>query len=144
MFGVIVFTVAHNLVPQRLYPINLSDCCFFACDTLFHLIYLAGVTQSGFLNYSTNVGSPLLSWTGFTSYQSMLLSVGGFFLYCFLPLLPFVVFGLWRFKNLQLRSWFILSLVLMLLPLASVSPFRWVLLLIYPFAFFVTDTLSWA
>ncbi len=142
MLGVIVFNVAYNLFHKdfiksiRLIATSLPAILYFI------LIYLAGVTQSGFLNYSTNVGSPLLSWTGFTSYQSMLTSVGGFFFYCFVPLLPFIVVGLWRFKNLQLRSWFILSLILMLLPLASVSPYRWVLLLTYPFAFFATDALS--
>ena len=63
-------------------------------------------------------------------------------MYCFLPLLPFIVVGVWRFKNLQLRSWLILSLVLMLIPVASASPYRWVLLLTYPLAFFVTDSIS--
>jgi hypothetical protein len=72
----------------------------------------------------------------------MLISEGGFFLYCFLPLLPLVGVGLWRFGNLQLRSWLLLSLILLLLPLSSVSPYRWVLLLTYPLAFYATDALS--
>ena len=142
MLGVIIFTVAYDILRRefsqsiRLIVTSLPTILYFV------LVYLAGVTQSGFLNYSTNVGSSLLSWTGFTSYQSMLASVGGFFLYCFVPLLPFIAVGLWRFKNFQLRSWFLLSIVLVLLPLASVSPYRWVLLLTYPFAFFATDALS--
>ena len=100
------------------------------------------MTQSAFPNYSTNVISPLATWTGFASYQSMLLNEGGFFLYCFLPLLPLIIVGLWRFSNLQLRSWLILSLILLLIPFASVSPFRWILMLTYPFAFYATEGLN--
>jgi hypothetical protein len=142
MFGVIVFTVAYNLFRKDfngsidLIVVSLPAALYFV------IVYLSGVAQSGFLNYSTNVGSPLASWTGFTSYQSMLLSEGGFFLYCFLPLLPLVLVSLWRLGNLQLRSWLLLSLILLLLPIASVSPYRWILMLTYPFAFYATDALS--
>jgi hypothetical protein len=141
MFGVIVFTVAYNLFRKDfigsidLIVVSLPAALFFV------IVYLSGVAQFGFLNYSTNVVSPLASWAGFTSYPSMLISEGGFFLYCFLPLLPLVVVSLWRFGNLQLRSWLLLSLILLLLPIA-VSPYRWVLMLTYPFAFYATDALS--
>jgi hypothetical protein len=142
MFGVIVFTVAYNLFRKDfigsidLIVVSLPAALYFV------IVYLSGVAQSGFLNYSTNVGSPLASWTGFTSYQSMLISAGGFFLYCFLPILPLVLISLWRLGNLQLRSWLLLSLILLLLPIASVSPYRWVLMLTYPLAFYATDALS--
>ena len=142
MFGAIIFTVAYNLFRKdftrsiNLIVVSLPAALYFV------IVYLSGVAQSGILGYSTNIASPLATWTGFTSYQSMLISEGGFFLYCFLPLLPLVVVGLWRFGNLQLRSWLLLSLILLLLPLSSVSPYRWVLLLTYPLAFYATDALS--
>ncbi len=142
MFGAIIGTVVYSLFRKDfkwsidLVVVSLPAALYFV------VVYLSGVAQSGVLGYSTNVVSPLASWTGFASYQSMLISEGGFFLYCFLPLLPLVVIGLWRFGNLQLRSWLLLSLILMFIPLASVSPYRWVLLLTYPLAFFATDALS--
>jgi hypothetical protein len=141
MFGAIIFTVAYNLFRKDftrsidLIVVSLPAALYFV------IVYLIGVAQSGILGYPTNA-SPLANWTGFSSYQSMLISEGGFFLYCFLPLLPLVVVGIWRFGNLQLRSWLLLSLILLLLPLSSVSPYRWVLLLTYPFAFYATDALS--
>ena len=49
---------------------------------------------------------------------------------------------MWRLRNLQLGSWLLFSLFLMLLPIASVSPYRWVLMLTYPLAFYATDSLS--
>ena len=142
MFGVIISTVAYDLFRKEfnksinLVVVSLPSAAYFI------IFYLGIVVQSGIIGYSSNV-SPLASWNGFASYQSMLISEGGFFLYCFLPLLPFLVVGLWRRGNLQLRSWLLLSLILLLLPIASVSPYRWVLLLTYPFAFFATDALSW-
>jgi hypothetical protein len=142
MFGVIIGTVAYSLFRKDFkWSVDLVVVSLPA-TVYFVIVYLSGVTQSGVLGYSTSVVSPLASWTGFTSYQSMLISEGGFFLYCFLPLLPFVVVGLWRFGNLQLRSWLLLSLILLFIPLSSVSPYRWVLLLTYPLAFYTTDALS--
>jgi hypothetical protein len=142
MFGVIIFTVAYNLIRKDfISSINLFVASLPAA-LYFFIVYLSGVVQAGLLNYSTNVGSPLASWTGFTSYQSMLTSTGGFFLYCFLLILPFALIGLWRLRNLQLGSWLLFSLILMLLPIASVSPYRWVLMLTYPLAFYATDSLS--
>ena len=142
MFGAIIGTVVYSLFRKDfkwsidLVVVSLPAALYFV------IVYLSGVAQSGVLDYSTNVVSLLATWTGFASYQSMLISEGGFFLYCFLPLLPLVVIGLWRFGNLQLRSWLLLTLILMFIPLASVSPYRWVLLLTYPLAFFATDALS--
>ena len=142
MFGVIIVTVVYNLFRKDFkWSINLVVVSLPAA-LYFVIVYLSGVAQSGVLGYSTNVVSPLATWTGFASYQSMLISEGGFFLYCFLPLLPLVVVGLWRFGNLQLRSWLLLSLILLFIPLSSVSPYRWVLLLTYPLAFYATDALS--
>ncbi len=142
MFGVIFFTcinsVFHKKISSSIYLILVS----LPSVVYFFVVYLSGVLQAGFLNFSTNVGSALLSWTGFTSYQSMLISTAGLFLYCFLLILPLVVISLWRFRNLQLESWLLFSLILMLLPIASVSPYRWVLMLIYPLAFYATDALS--
>jgi hypothetical protein len=142
MFGVIVFTLAYSLTRKDF--IGFIDLIMVSLPAVlyFFIVYLSGVLQSGFLDYSTNVGSPLASWTGFTSYQSMLTSTGGLFLYCFLLILPLALNSLWRLRNLQLRSWLLLSLVLILVPIASVSPYRWVLMLTYPLAFYATDTLS--
>ena len=143
MFGAIVFTVAYSLFRKDfISSIDLTVVSLPAA-LYFVVVYLSGVLQSGFLNYSTNVGSPLLSWTGFTSYQSMLISEVGLFLYCFLFRLPLALISLRRLRNLQLISWLILSLILLLLPIAHVSPYRWILLLTYPLAFCTTDTLSW-
>jgi hypothetical protein len=143
MFGVVVFTVVYKLLRKdfirsvNLIVISLPAVFFFV------IVYFIAVVPSGFMDYSMSVGSPLASWAGFTSYQSMLVSEAGFFLYCFLPLLPLALVSFKRFGDFQLRSWLLLSLILLLIPFAFASPFRWILMLPYPLAFYVTDTLSW-
>ena len=142
MLGVIVFTVAYNLLHKDFkHSINLTLTSLPAV-LYFFIAYISGVLQAGLLNYSTNVGSPLANWTGFISYTSMLLSTGGFFLYCYLLILPIALIGIWHLRNVQLDSWLFFSIILVFLPFASVSPFRWVLILTYPLAFYVTSALS--
>jgi hypothetical protein len=142
MFGVVAFTIICQLI-HKVFRVSANLIIVsLPVVTYFFIVYLSGVLQSGFLDYSTNVGSPLASWTGFTSYQTMLLSTGGLFLYCFIFILPLTLIGIRRFRNLQLESWLLISLILMLLPIASVSPYRWVLMLTYPLTFFATDALS--
>lgn len=143
MFGVVVFTVVYKLLRKDfIRSVNLIVVSLPAVF-FFFFVYFIVVVPSGFMDYSMSVGSPLASWTGFTSYQSMLVSETGFFLYCFLPLLPLALVSFKRFGDFQLRSWLLLSLILLLIPFAFVSPFRWILMLPYPLAFYVTDTLSW-
>jgi hypothetical protein len=142
MLGVVLSTIVFKLIHRNfkqsvnLFLVSLPSALFFL------IVYSSYFTNSGFIDYSKKIGSPLASWSGFASYQSMLLSVAGFFLYCFLFLLPLVLISLKSFGNLQLKSWLILSFVLLLLPLTSVSPFRWILMLIYPLAFYTADALS--
>ena len=142
MFGVIFLIIINNLSQKKFrFSLNLILISLPAM-IYFLVVYISGVMQAGFLNYSTNVGSPLLSWTGFNSYGSMVLSTAGLFLYCFLLILPFALIGLWRLRNLTLWTWLLFSIILILLPIASVSPYRWVLMLVYPLAFLATDALS--
>ncbi len=141
MFGIVAFTVIDELYRKK-YGLAVNLVTVSLPALLFFVLNFFGNVASGFVDYSTNLGSPLANWTGFASYPSMLVSEAGFFVYCFLPLLPLIVISLTRFRNLQLRSWLIFSFILLLLPLASVSPFRWVLMLTYPLGFYATETLS--
>jgi hypothetical protein len=139
MLGVVTFTIVHKLLRREyaravnLIVVSLPAALFFV------IVYFSPMVEYPFIDFSTNVAWPL---SGFSSYQSMLISEVGFFLYCYLPLLPLVLVSFKRFGNLQLRSWVLLSLVLLLIPIVSLSNFRWVMMLTYPLAFYVSDTLS--
>jgi hypothetical protein len=139
MLGIVIFTILANLLKKD-YKKASSLLLASLPSALLLIIYLISVSQLVFLTSSTEVAS-LLSWTGFSSYESMLLNEVGFFLYCFLLLLPLAFISLKRFRNIQIISWLLVSLILLLLP-TFVSPFRWILMLLYPLAFYTTETLS--
>jgi hypothetical protein len=90
----------------------------------------------------SNANDGWLDLFGFSSYPSMLLSETGFFFYCFLPVMPFLLLGIWRLKNFQVRSWVAVSLILLFVPMVSPGNLRWELMLTYPLAFFVIEALS--
>ena len=111
----------------------------FPAVLFFGVVYFSPAVGANSIDFSTNFGWPL---SDFSSYPSMLLSEAGFFLYCYLPLLPLAVIS-WRcFRNLHMRSWILVSLVLLLIPIVSLSNFRWVLMFTYPLAFYVSDAVT--
>lgn len=142
MFGVIICTIAYNLFRKNFVGSFALIVTSLPAVLYFFTAYLSDVLHSGILIYSTIGVSPLANWTGFASYPAMLLDAGGFFVYCFVLILPLALLGLRRMENLQLKAWLLSSLILVLVPIASISPYRWILILTYPLAFFATDTLS--
>jgi hypothetical protein len=139
MLGVLIFTIVQKLLQKerayttRLFLALLPSALFFV------IVYISPAGGIASLDFSRNVGWPL---SDFSSYQSMLASDVGFFLYCYLPLLPMALLSAKRFRNLQLRSWLFISLILVLVPIAILSNFRWLLMLVYPIAFYAVDGLS--
>ncbi|MDR0493685.1 MAG: hypothetical protein LBH74_08640 [Nitrososphaerota archaeon] len=142
MLGVVVFTVVHDLFYKDFRKSVILLVTTFPAAVFALVVYFFAAVSVGFQDYTTSTELLLGGWLGFSSYPDMLLSEVGFFLFCFLPLLPLVVFGFKRLCDFQLRCWLVLSLFLLLLPFAFVSPYRWLLLLVYPFAFFVVDAVS--
>jgi hypothetical protein len=142
MFGVVILTLIPELYHKK-YRQAVSMIIFSLPATVYFLVFYIGYFSLGnFLGHS-NAEATFATWTGFASYQSMLISEGGFFLFCFLLLFPLSVIGLKKLRNLQLRSWLLFSFILMFVPTTSVSSFRWELMLVYPFAFYTTEAVSW-
>ena len=142
MLGIVIFTVFHDLFEKNFQKSLVLVVVALPAAVFALVVYFFAVVPDGFQNYATSTELLLANWLGFSSYPSMLLSELGFFLFCFLPLLPLVVFGFKCLGDFQLRCWVVLSLVLLLVPFAFVSPYRWLLLLVYPFAFFVVEAVS--
>ncbi len=142
MLGIVTFTVVYDLFRKNIHKSVNLVIAMLPAVLFFFLVYFIAVVPAGLQDYTTSAVSPLANWLGFPSYPSMLASEAGFFLYCFLPLLPIAILSFKRLGDFQLRCWLLLSLILLLVPFAFVSPYRWLLILIYPFAFFVTESLS--
>jgi hypothetical protein len=75
---------------------------------------------------------------------SLALYVGGSLLYCYVFILPLVLYGVGGLKDLALRSWAVLGLGIIVLELFDPNLpfylwFRWVVLLVYPLLFFAAE-----
>jgi hypothetical protein len=144
MLGVFAFTIGYKLLRNqqakalRLVLVYLPAALLFLA--MFFLV--PSVSEFRVIFGFANANDGWLALFGFSSYPSMLLSEAGFFFYCFLPLLPLLLFGIWRLKNFQIRSWLLVSLILLFVPMVSPSNLRWVLMLTYPLAFCVVEALS--
>jgi hypothetical protein len=144
MLGVVLFTVIYKLVREsRVDAVRLVVFSLPAVLLFFAIFYLSSAVPEYRLIFgfpTTNDG--WLALFGYSSYLAMLVSEAGFFLYCFLPLLPLAVLSVRRFGSFQMRSWVVLILVAALIPVVSPSDLRLIMLLIYPLAFYATDALS--
>jgi hypothetical protein len=143
MLGVFAFTIVYELLRKRFgRVVNLFVVSLPAVLLFLAVVYLLPAVPEYRLIFGFSSGDGWLSLFGFSSYQSMLVGEAGFFLYCFLPVLPLVLVSLRRFGNLQVRSWVLLSFVLLLVPMVSPSNLRWVMLLTYPLTFYAVDAVS--
>ena len=145
MFGVVVFTIIHQFIKKErvkaptLFAVALPAALFF-----FASVYLSPAVSEFRLIFGFPAsGDGWLQLFGFSSYPAMLAGEAGFFLYCFLPILPLAVISVKRFGNFQMRTWILLIFIASLIPMASPSNLRWIMLLTFPFAFYVSETLSW-
>lgn len=143
MFGVIALTIVHSLVKRKRSDVpRLLVAALPAFLVLLGLFFLSPQVSEFRLIFGFGEQDGWLELFGYSSYTSMLVDAIGFFLFCFLPLLPLAVFGAKNLRNFQLRSWLILSVVIALIPMVSPSNLRWVMMLTYPLAFFAVEGLS--
>jgi hypothetical protein len=145
VLGVVLFTVVYRLARKsRAGAVRLLLFSLPAVLLFFAIFYLSPAVPEYRLIFgfpATNDG--WLSLFGYSSYPAMLASEAGFVLYCFLPMLPLAVLSVQRFGSFQIRSWIVLVLIAVLIPMVSPSILRIVMLLTYPFAFYVTEGLTW-
>jgi hypothetical protein len=152
MFAIVLITIIKLSFSKQLAGARKLVICLIPSVASFCLVIYAAFQVSqisvvnGLLNQGTSGLSPVF---GFTSVANSALNTAGFVAFCYVPLLPFLLFSFTRFRsNLQVKTWilfiFVAVLVSVVIPnnLVGASPYRWVLLLTYPLAFVVVDVLS--
>ena len=145
VLGVLLFTVVYKLVREsRIDAVHLILFSLPAVLLFFLIFYLSPSVPEYRLifGFPTTTSDGWLALFGYSSYPAMLASEAGFFLYCFVPLLPLALLSVKLFSNFQMRSFIALVFVASLIPMVSPSDLRIVMLLVYPLAFFVTEGLS--
>ena len=114
--------------------------------TIFYLNYVSLPTTG----YNMDFGGGFEALIGASGPQ-LLLDTLGFLAFCYLPLIPLLIFSARKFKsNIPLKVWIIWTFIPLILVLVSqnafftggVPSFRWILLLTYPLAFYAAEGLS--
>lgn len=147
MFAIVLVTSMRLGFDRQMSDVRRLLICSVPAGFLFLLVIYANLVSpsfsvvSGFPAYGSEGWMTLF---GFASYADLVVDTLGFLVFCYLPLLPFVLLGVRRFRsNLQLKTW--ISWVFIAVLLASINPFvvalpyRWILLLTYPFAFYAAE-----
>lgn len=139
MLGVVAMTVAHKLLKKDHKTATYMFLSSLSAGIFTVFVFFTITEGMPIIDFSSSTAWPL---SPFQSYSNMLISTSGFFLYCFIPIMPLVILGLRNNRNLQLKSWIILSFALVLVPISILSNFRWVLMLTYPLTLATVDALS--
>jgi hypothetical protein len=139
MMGMLTVFILLRLKKKRY--LKAADLLLLAIPSIlyFTVVYFSPAVEANSIDFTTNFGWPL---SNFVSYPQMLLDEAGFFFYCYLPLLPLAVLSWRAFKNLQMRTWLVITFILLLIPIVSLSNFRWVMMFTYPLAFYAANSLS--
>jgi hypothetical protein len=150
MLFIVLVTVVRWSLDKRLVDVRRLVVCSVPAALLFStIVYANYVVSPGFSvlsGFPAKESEGFMALAGFASYPAMVSDTLGFLVFCFLPLLPLVALGFKRFKgNLQLKAWILWVLIALLSAIISPNafvaalPYRWILLLTYPLAFFAAD-----
>jgi hypothetical protein len=152
MFAVVLVTVTHLWLSKKKRPAGMIVAGAVPAALLFSAIVYANYVTSSFsvlAGFPEQSSAGWIALFGFASYSGLLVNTLGFLVFCYLPLMPLLLLSAKRFgKNLQLSAWVSWVLIALLLVMISpdaflsVLPYRWILLLTYPLAFFAADAFT--
>jgi hypothetical protein len=152
MFAITIATILglyynKKIIELRKLLVCLIPAVFLFLSIIYINYFVLSIPAIGFSNYFAGGLMSLAS----VSYPTLVIDTLGFLAFCYLPLVPLLVFGARRFKsNIQLKTWILWSIIPLLLVVLSptplliggVLPYRWTLLLTYPLAFYAIEGLS--
>jgi hypothetical protein len=147
MFAIVFVTLMRLSFDRQMGDVRRLVVCSVPAVILFLMVVYANVVspqfsvESGFPVYGSEGWMTLF---GFASFGDLMVDTLGFLVFCYLPLLPLVVLGIRRFRStLQLKAWiscvFIALLLAVISPFLVALPYRWILLLEYPLAFYAAE-----
>ena len=150
MLFIVLVTVVRWSLDRRIIDVRRLVVCSVPAAFLFSVIvyanYVVSPQFSALSAFPAKESEGFMALAGFASYPDMVFDTLDFLIFCFLPLLPLVVYGFKRFKgNLQLNAWILWVFVALFIGFVIPSffvvalPHRWILLLTYPLAFFAAD-----
>jgi hypothetical protein len=138
MFVIYFAFIMKRLIRKDSAGVGRLVSCGMPSLALFSLVVYADFVQF------TAANAGWLALFGFHSFSDMLAGTVGFLVFCYFLFLPFVYYGVKRLRVSELRVWILWCLIAMWFPVAAPDEFfpmsyRWVLLLVFPLAFFVVE-----
>jgi hypothetical protein len=149
MFVIVLATAVRLGFDRRLVDVRRLVVCAVPAAFLFSAIVYANYLSPEFSvlsSFPEQASEGFMSLFGFASYPDLVFDTLGFLVFCYLPLLPLIILGARRFRsNLQLKAWIfwvlfaVLSVIVSPNAFVAAFPYRWILLLAYPLAFFAVE-----
>ena len=151
MFAIIIASIASFTLKKK--KAELRRIIVFSIPAALLLLLVFYLNYFGFsspvMGYSGNIAGGFETLAT-ASHTQLVIDTLGFLAFCYLPLVPFLIFAIKKVKsNLHFNAWilwaFIPILLLLINPstlfLGGVLPFRWILLLTYPLSFYAVEGL---
>jgi hypothetical protein len=153
MFSVVLFTTVLLSIERKWGDVRRIVFCSFPAIFLFSSIiyanYAVASDFSALSGFPAQTSEGWMSLFGFATYTGFVIDTLGFLFLCYLPILPLLILGFKRFgKNLQLKAWILCILLIVLLSIITantffgVLPYRWIILLTFPLAFYAATGFS--
>ena len=150
MFAIVLATAVRLYLDKTTAELRRLVVCSVPAGFLFFLIvvanYLASSQFSLVSGFPSQNSNGFMALFGFATYADLVTNTLGFLAFCYLPLVPLLIIGAKRFKEgLHLKVWVSWVLVMLLIvfispnTLFTVLPYRWILLLTYPLAFYAAE-----
>lgn len=151
MFAIIIATIVSFFIKKKKTELRrIIVCSVPAVFLLLLIIYINYfVFSSPIMGYSVNYSGGFEGLATIT-HINLILDTLGFLAFCYLPLVPLLIFGFKKLKNnIQLNAWIIWLFIPLIIVLVSpnsffiggILPYRWILLLTYPLSFFAVEGL---
>jgi hypothetical protein len=147
MFFVVFTYILREFLKRNNYLLQRLLLAVLPAAFLFGLIVYADYAVLPTLSESV-VANGQMKWFSLLGYSSLadgILNTVGFMLFCYLPLIPFVLAGVKKDGRLELKAWLVWCFIGVTLPFFSPSTplgYRWTLLMIFPLAFFAVEGLK--
>ena len=151
MFAIIIATITSFMIKKKKTELQrIIVCSIPAGFLLLFIIYINYfVFSSPIMGYSINYSGGFEGLSSIT-HINLIFDTMGFLAFCYLPIVPLLIFGFKKLKNnIQLNAWiiwlFIPLIILLVSPnsffLGGILPYRWILLLTYPLSFYAVEGL---
>ncbi len=151
MFAISIATLLSLFYCRKKMAVKKLLICLVPATVLFLAIIYTSyfVLSNPIVGFSNNLASGFTSIAS-ASYLELISNNLGFLAFCYLPLVPLLILSRHFKSNIQLKTWIIWCTIPVLLIVLSpnplfiggVLPYRWIMLLTYPLAFYAVEGLS--